>query len=332
MIANIVLPILNDKQEQAFSLRLAECSAADFRSHRISTLQVNLGKKCNQACQHCHVDAGPQRTEQMSADTVELVLDVLRQHHIPTLDITGGAPEINPHFRYLASEGCKYCARVIDRSNLTIFFEQGFEDLPEFLAAQRIEVTASLPCYNMDNVDTQRGAGVFDKSIRALQRLNALGYGRDRDLVLNLVYNPIGAHLPPSQATLEQQYKQQLRERFGIEFNDLMTITNMPISRFAHDLQRRGQMVPYMQLLQSSFNPHTLDGLMCRQLISVGYDGRLYDCDFNQMLDMPVDHGLPNHIRDFDLHLLAHRQIRTASHCFGCTAGCGSSCSGAVTS
>ena len=327
----MILNILRGTRQLSFEDRLATHGISEFRATEISTLQVNLGKRCNQACRHCHVDASPSRTEEMSFETVEIVLDVLRRHPIETLDITGGAPEINEHFRHLAREAAQCCRRVIDRSNLTIFFESGHEDLPEFLAEHGIEVTASLPCYQKENVDKQRGVGVFEASIRALQKLNSLGYGRvETGLVLNLVYNPVGAYLPPPQDTLEQDFKYELAERFGIRFNRLYTITNMPISRFRDDLERNGGLGDYMDTLGSAFNPATIEVLMCRQLVSVSWDGYLYDCDFNQMLEMKVDHGLPNHIRDFDHFLLSKRLIRTASHCFGCTAGAGSSCSGVV--
>ncbi len=328
-----MLHILQDEKHRCFEDHLAAHGIAELRAYEISTLQVNMGKRCNQVCRHCHVDAGPNRTEEISLETVELVLDVLARHPIETLDITGGAPEINQHFRYLAGKAVKLCKRVIDRSNLTLFFEPGHQDLPEFLAEHGIEITASLPCYEMENVDKQRGVGVFDASIRALQKLNSLGYGTaETGLVLNLVYNPVGAHLPPLQDQLEQDYKRELARRFGIRFNRLFTITNMPINRFRHDLQRTGRLSEYMHLLVQSFNPATLEGLMCRHLVSVSWDGYLYDCDFNQMLQMPVNHDMPNHIRDFDDFLLSRRTIRTDSHCFGCTAGGGSSCSGVVAS
>ena len=330
------LNILAANKSGSFQARLAAHGVHELRAMEISTLQVNLGKRCNQACHHCHVDAGPQRTEEMSLETVEMVLDVLRRCPIETLDITGGAPEINEHFRYLASEATKHCRQVIDRSNLTIFFEPGHEDLPEFLAGYGIEVTASLPCYQMENVDKQRGVGVFDASIRALKKLNSLGYGQPKTgLVLNLVYNPVGGYLPPAQDDLEQVYKRELAARFGIRFNRLYTITNMPINRFKHDLERSGGLTDYMDLLQSSFNPATIESLMCRHLVSVSWEGYLYDCDFNQMLQMRVNNpGAqgPAHIRGFDHFALGERPIRTASHCFGCTAGAGSSCSGIVAS
>ena len=237
----MILDILGDTSELSFEDRLAAHGISELRAIEVSTLQVNLGKRCNQACRHCHVDAGPSRTEEMSLETVEMVLDVLRRHPIGTLDITGGAPEINEHFRHLAREAAAHCERVIDRSNLTIFFELGHEELPEFLAEHGIEITASLPCYQMENVDKQRGAGVFDASIRALQKLNSLGYGRvETGLVLNLVYNPIGAHLPPPQDALERDYKHELAERFGIRLNPLYTITNMPMNPLREDLKRNG--------------------------------------------------------------------------------------------
>ena len=330
------LRLLEPIKNGSFQRRLAEHGVIELRAVEVSTLQVNMGKRCNLACHHCHVDAGPNRTEEMSLENVELVLDLLRRHPIDTLDITGGAPEINAHFRYLAAEANEVCRHVIDRSNLTIFFEPDHEDLPEFLAEHGIDVVASLPCYQMENVDKQRGAGVFDASIRALQTLNSLGYGKpETGLILNLVYNPLGAYLPPPQEQLERDFKRELTDRFSIRFNHLYTITNMPISRFRHDLERSGRLADYLNLLEASFNPKTIEGLMCRSLVSVSWDGYLFDCDFNQMLHMPVNHpGAPgpNHIRDFDRFLLSRRTIRTDAHCFGCTAGAGSSCSGVVAS
>lgn len=297
----------------------------------IETLQVNVGKLCNQTCRHCHVDAGPTRTEIMARETAEQVVEVLRRYAIPHLDITGGAPELNPNFEYLVREARVLGRHVIDRSNLTVLFVSGREQLPEFLRDHEVEVIASMPCYLEENVEAQRGKGVYAKSIAALQRLNRLGYGRpDTGLVLNLVYNPLGPALPPAQQPLEEAYRQQLGERFGIVFNNLYTLTNMPINRFLTDLVRHGNYERYMELLASTFNPATMDGLMCRTLVSVGWDGMLYDCDFNQMLAMPINHGFPQHIRDFDAYLLARREIRTGAHCFGCTAGSGSSCTGAV--
>ena len=326
-----MLQALQSDEPRSFELRLAEQGIHELRARDIDTLQVNLGKKCNQACHHCHVDAGPTRTEAMALETVELVLDVVRRHSIETLDVTGGAPELNPHFRYLAKTAAQMGKRVIDRSNLTVFFEPGYEDLPDFLAQHRIGVTASLPCYLEENVDRQRGLGVFQKSIEALKRLNELGYGRgDRGLALDLIYNSVGPFLPPPQTNLEADYERELQQRFGIVFDRLLTMTNMPITRFRRELQRTGQLEPYLDKLEKAFNPDTVGGLMCRHLISVRWDGWLYDCDFNQMLEIPVNEDAPGHIRDFDLFLLSRRAIQTGRHCFGCTAGAGSSCGGAV--
>ncbi len=316
-----------------FKDKLHQVGHAPLRAVALDTLQINVGKFCNQTCRHCHVDAGPTRTEVMTRETAELVVGVLRRHPIPKVDITGGAPELNPNFEYLVREARSLDrpVHVMDRSNLTVFYEKGKGHLPEFLAEHQVEVIASLPCYTEANVDAQRGLGVFNKSIEALRWLNRLGYGRpDSGLILNLVYNPLGASLPPPQETLEKDYRHQLRKGFGIEFNRLDTITNMPISRFLNDLTRQGAYERYMELLFEKFNPSTVDGVMCRSLISVGWDGKLYDCDFNQMLEMPVNHGLPRHIRDFDYFLLGRREILTGNHCFGCTAGSGSSCSGAL--
>jgi radical SAM/Cys-rich protein len=296
----------------------------------ITTVQVNVGKICNQACQHCHVEAGPKRTESMTLPTAERVLSLLKSSRsVNTVDITGGAPELNPNFRRLVAGSRAQGLHVIDRCNLTILFEPGFEDLPMFFARHRVEVTASLPCYTRDNVDTQRGRGVFDKSIEALQLMNQLGYGIDPALVLNLVYNPLGASLPPPQDALEPDYKLHLQANFGIRFNHLFTITNMPIRRFADLLMRTGQQETYMKLLFDRFNAVTLEHLMCRSLVSVGWDGQLYDCDFNQMLEMPVSNPVTVwDIESFDA--AASKPIATGHHCFGCTAGAGSSCGGAL--
>ncbi|MBZ5516780.1 MAG: arsenosugar biosynthesis radical SAM protein ArsS [Acidobacteriia bacterium] len=315
----------------AFEEKLVQIGQWPLRAAGIETLQVNVGKLCNQTCRHCHVDAGPTRTEIMRRETAELVIDVLRRYDIPAVDITGGAPELNPHFDYLVTEGRALGRRVIDRSNLTVFFVEGKQYLPEFLREHGVEVTASLPCYTEKNVEAQRGKGVFAKSIEALQWLNRLGYGQPgTGRVLNLVYNPLGPSLPPPQELLEADYRKQLGENYGVVFNHLYTLTNMPISRFLLDLTRHGNYERYMELLLEKFNPTTVEGLMCRSLVSVGWDGTLYDCDFNQMLEMPVNHGLPNHLRDFDAFLLARREIRTGTHCYGCTAGTGSSCLGAL--
>ena len=316
----------------AFDKTLAERGHAPLRALRLDTLQVNVGKLCNQTCTHCHVDAGPTRTEIMTRETADAVLDVVRRHpQLRTVDITGGAPEMNPHFEYLVEQACAMGRHVMDRCNLTVFFVRDKQHLPKFLADHQVEVIASLPCYLEENVDQQRGQGVYDRSIEALQRLNALGYGGEgTGLVLNLVYNPLGPKLPPPQAGLEADYKDELAKRFGIRFNRLYTITNMPINRFLNDLHRAGQYEAYMETLIASFNPASVDGLMCRNLISVNWDGRLSDCDFNQMLDLPVEDTVPQTIHEFDLARLACRRVVTGMHCYGCTAGTGSSCGGAI--
>ena len=297
---------------------------------RVETLQVNVGKLCNQACHHCHVDAGPKRTERMTHATAERVLALLDSSPgIATMDVTGGAPELNASFRFLVAGACRLGRKTIDRCNLTVLWEDGMEWLPAFFVEHAVELTCSLPCYTAKNVDQQRGKGVFAKSLEALRLLNGWGYGASgSNLTLNLVYNPVGAFLPPAQAGLEADYKRELGT-LGIEFNRLFTITNMPIKRFAADLERSGKQGEYMALLVNHFNPATVDGLMCRSLVSVGWDGRLYDCDFNQMLEIELPRPLPRTIYDLEsLEELEGTAIATASHCFGCTAGAGSSCGG----
>jgi len=291
----------------------------------IEILQVNLGYKCNMGCKHCHIDAGPCRDEVMDRENIGVVLDVLRENEIPVIDITGGAPELNPHFRFLVEEAGKTGAHVIVRTNLTIFFEEGMEDLPEFLGNNMIEVIASLPYYLERDVDRVRGNGTFQKSIRALKKLNSLGYGENRpEEKLNLVYNPAGTFLPPPQKTLEEDYKRELRNRFGISFDSLFTFTNMPVGRFRDFLSRTGSLEHYMEKLSVAFNAHTLDGVMCRHLINVGWNGKLYDCDFNQILGLDIDNNCPAHINDFNYSNLASREITLDNHCYGCTAGQGS--------
>ncbi|RJX30192.1 MAG: radical SAM/Cys-rich domain protein [Oxalobacter sp.] len=307
-----------------------------LKRQSMDTLQVNLGMICNQTCRHCHVNAGPNRVESMSADNIALVLQVLRARGVKTLDLTGGAPELNAHFRKLVHEANAMGCRVIDRCNLTVLLEPGQTDTAAFLAAQRVEITASLPCYLEENVDRQRGNGVFEKSIAALQQLNGLGYGHpDTGLVLNLVYNPLGPALPPDQYQLQEAYRHELNKRYGIVFNHLLTITNMPINRFAATLAAKGQLNDYIRLLKDSFSAANLNGVMCRSLVSVDWQGYLYDCDFNQMLHMPmkIRHVDAPHLRDLigatadDMHGLP---IGIGEHCYGCTAGQGSSCSGAL--
>jgi radical SAM/Cys-rich protein len=296
----------------------------------LETLQVNLGYRCNQSCQHCHVNAGPARTELMDRETVDCVLAVLDKTGLRTLDLTGGAPELNPHFRDLVREARALGVHVIDRCNLTVLLEPGQEDLAQFLAAQRVEICASLPCYLEDNVETQRGKGVYGASIRVLRALNALGYGDD--LVLNLVYNPVGPALPPPQHALEAEYRRELAARFGIRFNRLLTLANMPISRFGAVLLAQGQYVAYMRLLRDNFSEPNMETLMCRRLLSVDWRGYLYDCDFNQMLDLPLPGRVGRrHISELlAAPDLAGERVATGEHCYGCTAGQGSSCGGAL--
>jgi radical SAM/Cys-rich protein len=304
-----------------------------LRRTALETLQVNLGYKCNQSCLHCHVNAGPNRTEMMDQDTVHLVLEVLEDRQIKTLDLTGGAPELNENFRALVQQARRMGVRVIDRCNLTILSEPGQEGLAEFLAVQGVEVTASLPCYTPSNVDRQRGDGVFERSIAGLQMLNALGYGRQGfRLTLNLVYNPQGPVLPPAQGPLEADYKRELWQHFGIEFNQLFAITNMPVQRFGSTLVSKGSFEGYMQLLKESYRPENLPTVMCRSLLSVDWQGYLYDCDFNQMLGMPAVLGSAArpHLRDLLTADALGIAIRVANHCYGCTAGQGSSCGGAL--
>ena len=311
-----------------------------LRRRHFDTLQVNLGYRCNQSCLHCHVNAGPNRTEMMDGETVDLVLEVLQRQAIATLDLTGGAPELNLHFRRLVQAARALGVRVIDRCNLTILFEPGQDDLAEFLAAQRVEVVASLPCYSVANVDRQRGEGVFDKSIAALQKLNQLGYAQaGGDLVLNLVYNPQGAVLPPPQAALEADYRRELQAHFGIQFNHLFALTNMPIQRFGSTLVSKGTFQTYLQLLKGAYRAENLGTVMCDSQLSVDWQGTLYDCDFNQMLGLPArlqNSSLPQlrgsrpHLRDLLVQTPIGQAIRVADHCYGCTAGQGSSCGGAL--
>jgi radical SAM/Cys-rich protein len=325
--------ILSDGPHRSFEQALADSGLWPLRGTGIRVLQVNVGKVCNQTCRHCHVDAGPERREVMSRETMQLCLDVLARANIPTLDVTGGAPEMNPDFRWLVSQARALGRHVIDRCNLTILLAPGYDDLPVFLARHRVEVVASLPCYLPANTDMQRGDGVFEKSITALRRLNEAGYGQPgSELVLTLVYNPVGPSLPPSQTDLEDAYRRELSSRYGASFTRLFTITNMPISRFLDDLIRGGRYHEYMRKLVAAYNPAAVAGVMCRTTLSVGWDGRLYDCDFNQMLELGLASSLPDHIRDFDGQSLGSRRIVTGQHCYGCTAGAGSGCQGAILS
>ena len=316
-------PVLFDEKLAAHGLTL--------RARPVTTLQVNVGKLCNQACKHCHVDAGPRRTEIMTRETAEQILEAVRRFRFPTVDITGGAPELNPSFRHLVAQSHRAGAHVMVRHNLTVMFEPGQEDLPEFFRAQAVEVVSSLPYFLEQQTDAQRGHGVFEKSVEAMRRLNAAGYGVEgSSLTLNLVYNPVGAFLPPAQGSIEADFKRELLQRYGLTFNRLYTITNMPIRRFLEYLRRTGNEERYMRKLVESFNPASVEGLMCRDLVSVDWTGRLYDCDFNQMLDMGVAPDLPQHISMFDPEKFDARHVMTGPHCFGCTAGAGSSCGGTV--
>ena len=317
-----------------FAARLAQESVV-LRHARPEILQVNVGKLCNLTCIHCHVNAGPRRKEIMTRETIDRIIDWLAKTDVPTVDLTGGAPEMIPDFRYFI-EGVKELQpsrHVIDRCNLTILLESGYDDLAQFLATRKVEIIASMPCYSAENVNTQRGEGVFDGSIAALLLLNSLGYGIDPELPLHLVYNPVGAFLPPLQSKLEADYKRELAAHFGIVFNKLYTITNLPIGRFASYLRHNNKLDDYMRLLIDAFNPATIDGLMCRNTISVGWRGEVYDCDFNQQLGMQrFDNtgSRPLFLWDIDPGSLEDREIMTGDHCFGCTAGAGSSCGGAI--
>lgn len=318
-------------QLKPFDNAIANSHLYPLTSTGVYILQVNVGRVCNQACRHCHVEAGPDREEVMTKETMGLCVEILRNSDIPAVDITGGAPEMNPNFKWFVEESRKLGRHVMIRSNLTILTEAGYEDMSAFFAENKVEVVASLPYYTEQNTDSQRGKGVFQKSVDALKRLNALGYGKDgTGLALNLVFNPCGAFLPPSQKALETDYKREMCKRYGISFNNLFTITNLPVGRFLAYLNSSGNFEMYMNRLVASFNSSAAANAMCRNILSVGWDGTLYDCDFNQMLGMAVNHGAPSHLKDFDLAKLEKRQIVTGLHCYGCTAGAGSSCGGAT--
>jgi radical SAM/Cys-rich protein len=304
----------------------------NLRRARPEILQVNVGKLCNLTCVHCHVNAGPKRKEIMTCATIDRIIDWLAKTEIHTVDITGGAPEMIPDFRYFVerAKALQPSRHIIDRCNLTILLEPGYEDLAEFLAERKVEIIASMPCYSPENVNAQRGEGVFEGSIAALQLLNSLGYGIHPDLPLHLIYNPVGAFLPASQAKLEADYKREFKEHFGIVFNKLYTLTNLPVGRFAAYLRHNNKLEQYMNLLIEAFNPATIDGLMCRNTISVGWRGEVYDCDFNQQLDMQWKNGHEMFLWDVDPGKIENREIMTGDHCFGCTAGVGSSCGGAL--
>ncbi|MEL6388954.1 MAG: arsenosugar biosynthesis radical SAM (seleno)protein ArsS [Bacteroidota bacterium] len=333
----VQLSVLNDAERQGssfqpFQEKIAEHGADRLSPGPIEIFQINIGKLCNQTCAHCHVDAGPDRKEEnMSRETLEICLDIIREHKIKTVDITGGAPEMNPHFRWFVAECVSAGAKVMDRCNLTIIMaHQKYRDLPKFLAEHQVQVVSSLPYFSKTRTDNQRGDGVFEDSIAALRELNTVGYGQEGSgLVLDLVYNPSGAYLPGNQASLENEFKRQLKRKYDISFNSLYAITNLPISRFLDYLIESGNYAQYMTELVDAFNPATIDGLMCRSTISVSWDGYIYDCDFNQMLDLKVASPV-QHIRDFDITRLQQRNIVLNQHCYGCTAGAGSSCGGEV--
>ena len=330
------LPVLNNRPnsgaERPFDDALAASGLHPLKASGIEIFQVNVGKLCNQTCKHCHVDAGPERTEEnMTRETFDLCLDAIRRLDRPKVDITGGAPELNPNFRWFVEQAQSLGCHVIDRCNLTVLTLSSQSGLAEFLARNRVEVIASLPHFSAERTDAQRGGGIFEKSIAALQKLNDLGYGRPgSDLALNLVYNPTGAFLPPDQKAIEADFRRELQKRRGIVFHSLYTMTNMPIRRFLEFLLRSGNYERYMNKLIAAYNPAAVSGVMCRNTLSVGWDGSLYDCDFNQMLELRAGFGAPRHIRDFDPERLARRRIVTGQHCYGCTAGAGSSCGGAV--
>jgi radical SAM/Cys-rich protein len=333
---SVQLDVINNHNDKIKSLakfeeKLEEIGLFPLKPIGIEIFQINVGYMCNMTCKHCHVDAGPDRQEIMTRETLEQCLEALRGTDIETVDLTGGAPEMNPHFRWFVDEVHKLGKQIIVRSNLTILDTRKFEDLPKFMADRGVEITCSLPFYSKRRTDAQRGDGTYDKSIKVLKLLNEIGYGKEETgLRLNLVYNPVGAFLPPDQEALREEYARRLGEQHGIVFNDLFTITNLPISRYLNFLMMSGNLEEYMEKLVTSFNPAAAEGVMCRNTISIGWDGTLYDCDFNQMLKMETADGAPKHIRDWNLMKLNNREIVINQHCYGCTAGAGSSCGGAT--
>ncbi|HMB41933.1 MAG TPA: arsenosugar biosynthesis radical SAM (seleno)protein ArsS [Balneolaceae bacterium] len=331
------IDIINNQNEkikrlEKFENKLGDIGLFPLKPTGIEIFQINVGYMCNMTCKHCHVDAGPDRQEIMTKETLQYCLNALKNSDIQTVDLTGGAPEMNPHFRWFVDEVYKLGKEIIVRSNLTILDTRKFEDLPQFMADRGVEITCSLPFYSKRRTDAQRGEGTYDKSMKVLKILNDIGYGKEETgLKLNLVYNPVGAFLPPDQESLKEDYKERLWNDHGIVFNDLFTITNLPISRYLNFLIMSGNLEEYMEKLITSFNPSAAMGVMCRNTISIGWDGSLYDCDFNQMLEMQTNHGAPGHIKNWDLEKLNNREIVVNQHCYGCTAGAGSSCGGAVT-
>ena len=323
----------NDKIKNLdrFEEKLDTINLFPLKPTGIEIFQINLGYMCNMTCKHCHVDAGPDRKEIMSKETLELCLDAIQDSSIQTVDLTGGAPEMNPHFRWFVNEVSKLNKHIIVRSNLTILDTRKFEDLPQFMADHGVEITCSLPFYSKRRTDSQRGEGTYDKSMKVLKILNEIGYGKkESGLLLNLVYNPVGAFLPPDQESLKKDYKERLWNDHQIVFNDLYTITNLPISRYLNFLVMSGNLEDYMEKLVNAFNPSAAEGVMCRNTISIGWDGSIFDCDFNQMLKLKTNHGSPEHIKDWNLKKLNDREIVLNQHCYGCTAGAGSSCGGAT--
>lgn len=321
---------LDQKRLNTFRDRVAQEEGQPLKSLSIDTIQMNLGLRCNMKCRHCHVAAGPKRREQMSWETMGAIVKAARECGCRMIDLTGGAPEMHPHFQRFVQALRDETFQVQVRTNLTILLEPGYEDMASFMADSMVSLVASLPCYLEKNVDLQRGPGAYHRSIEALRMLNGLGYGMRDDLPLDLIFNPIGPTLPPSQAELEATYRRELEERLGIHFSHLHTITNMPIGRFWAKLRVQKREEAYLAVLRDNFNPQTLPGLMCRHQISVDWNGTIHDCDFNLALGLPVNHGTPSHIREFDIEALQRRRIVTGLHCFGCTAGCGSSCAGAL--
>jgi len=319
-----------EERLSGFDQRVAQAEGRPLHALDIDTIQVNVGLLCNLRCRHCHVAAGPRRREQMDWQTMESIIAAARRVHPRLIDVTGGAPEMNPHFRRFVDALRGEGFRVQVRTNLTILLEPGYEDVARFVAERGVRLVGSLPCYLEENVDAQRGSGAYQQSIEALRMLNALGYGVIEQLPLDLIYNPLGPVLPPEQGPLEEAYRRELDRRFGIRFTHLHTITNMPIGRFWAELRAQNRDETYQALLEENFNARSLPGLMCRHLITVDWDGVIHDCDFNLALRLPVNHGTPNQIRDFDRKALARRRIATGCHCFGCAAGCGSSCGGAL--
>ena len=326
-----IKPSENDRNKQfSFGRILKQHGHNGLKRNQLLDLQINVGKLCNQACTHCHVDAGPKRTEIMTWETMSKIIEWAKENNIISVDVTGGAPELNPHFRAFVLELRKLDIRVISRCNLTVLFEQEQHDLADWYAANKIQLVCSLPCYSQKNTDKQRGKGVFDKSITALQLLNSVGYGTDPELNLDLVYNPGGAFLPPEQDKLEIDYKEKLFTDYSVIFDKLYALANLPVSRFEHSLTRDGEFNNYMQLLLENFNPQTIDSVMCKSLISVDWTGRVYDCDFNQMLELPLADKNLTYLWDISAQTLNDQKIATRYHCFGCTAGAGSSCGGAL--